>query len=620
MLSRTGCRLLILLLMTTPAAAAVQQNKPRVEVRIGSRNVFLGQAVEYQIRVSDLSNPTPKTDFPPSLRSESLGPPAIESRMHIINGVLSRSTTFVFRYRLTPDKAGRVTIPEPTVTAEGREFRGKPIVIDVTGPSPSDLFRIRSRVDRDHIYPMQRFRAELIVELKELDKPYSVISPVSARVLREAPALSIPWFADQRLPQEIVATGQLDTREWRTRDGSGFSVNGLRDFNLLSLLPPAERFVESDEAGEDRQWFRYVFSRTLLARQPGTYDLGRSALQGRLVRSIEGDQATRERVFGVTEPLVVEVRPLPLDGRPDSWIGVIGDLDVETRILPATARVGEPLTLTLNLRGSGSLADAFPPNLAANPEITDHFRVHEPTSRLMQNGRRFSWSLRAKEAGQRAFPPVELTWFDPAQEKYVTARTSPIDLEITSSEVLDADAIEAAQAEAGLTRSGGGIRANLATVRRDGVHARVWFSAWGIIAAASVIGWVVLGRDRQQRQHSRNRQQHLNDARTLLRSARTQLQDGNIGEGLAGIRAALAAICASVSGHREEGRTAQELIGELRELGFPETLIAQTQQLLEDCEAARYGSIARDARDLAEKAVTSIDGLLDAASRKGPVS
>lgn len=59
----------------------------------------------------------------------------------------------------------------------------------------------------------------------------------------------------------------------------------------------------------------------------------------------------------------------PLDGRPDSFIGAIGSFTVVSELSPTTARVGDPLTLAITLKGKGLLSDAQPPRLDSVAEI-----------------------------------------------------------------------------------------------------------------------------------------------------------------------------------------------------------------------------------------------------------
>lgn len=114
------------------------------------------------------------------------------------------------------------------------------------------------------------------------------------------------------------------------------------------------------------------------------------------------------------------VRPLP--PAPPGFTGAVGTFELESKVVPETARVGDPITWTMTLRGVG--------NWPSNPtlperEVSADFQVVQPQGRqAMDDGRLFSGSLTEDavlvptRAGTYEIGPVKFVWFDTASGAY----------------------------------------------------------------------------------------------------------------------------------------------------------------------------------------------------------
>src|SRR5690606_1734199 len=95
---------------------------------------------------------------------------------------------------------------------------------------------------------------------------------------------------------------------------------------------------------------------------------------------------------------------------------------LESKVVPENARVGEPITWTMTLRGVG--------NWPANPtlperEVVADFQVVQPQGRrAMDDDRLFSGSLTEDAVlvptrpGNFAIGPVKFVWFDTTRGSY----------------------------------------------------------------------------------------------------------------------------------------------------------------------------------------------------------
>ena len=117
----------------------------------------------------------------------------------------------------------------------------------------------------------------------------------------------------------------------------------------------------------------------------------------------EGNGYSGRRLVAIAPSVAVVVREVPVP-RPATFCGGIGGYRLAASASPKSLRVGDPLTLTLDIErgtGSGSLDLISAPDLTANPRIAADFEILDksPTGRSGGEAKRFEYALRPKRAG-----------------------------------------------------------------------------------------------------------------------------------------------------------------------------------------------------------------------------
>jgi hypothetical protein len=323
---------------------------------------------------------------------------------------------------------------------------------------------------------------------------------------------------------------------------------------------------------------------------------------------------TGEEIYAVAAPLVVAVKDVPLEGRPDSYIGLVGTFQAGAELEPRESKVGDPMTLSLELSGTGTFANAITPDLKRIPEIADRFKVYEATEEIKDNRCRFTYGLRPQEAGIEEFPSISLSYFDVDTERYVTLNTKPIPVRIMKTDHLSDDQIVSARrgpssAESELEARREGVFANVTDpreVRDDRVRPGRWLLALagmaGIYACASLVTvrfQKLVGDGSLVR-----RRGAASKAKRRLAEALARIEQQRFVEGADLVQSALAGLVADVTDLPEAGMTPRDVDSRLAELGVEDGLRGRVAELLETCDAARYGAIqrsgqlGRDARDV----------------------
>lgn len=152
--------------------------------------------------------------------------------------------------------------------------------------------------------------------------------------------------------------------------------------------------------------------------------------------------AVEQRML-TTEPLELTIRPLP--AAPAGFTGAVGTFTLTSKVVPTTPTVGEPVTWTLELAGTGNW-----PDIAGLPEreVSADFSVVQPKSkRTMKDNALFEGTLGEdvvlvpNKAGRYTLGPVKFTYFDPSSGTYRTLSTEPVTLEVGAGTAAPAPAV-----------------------------------------------------------------------------------------------------------------------------------------------------------------------------------
>jgi hypothetical protein len=131
----------------------------------------------------------------------------------------------------------------------------------------------------------------------------------------------------------------------------------------------------------------------------------------------------------------VTVKPLP-PGAPAAFNGAVGKFTLESKVVPTSANIGDPITWTLTLSGTGNWPDL--PGLPAR-EASKDFRVVQPQAkRTNKDGALFESTLTEDvvliptKAGTYTLGPVSFSYFDPAKGDYQTITAPRTSVTITA--------------------------------------------------------------------------------------------------------------------------------------------------------------------------------------------
>lgn len=147
---------------------------------------------------------------------------------------------------------------------------------------------------------------------------------------------------------------------------------------------------------------------------------------------------TSRPVYLTTEPFDLEVLPLPTEGRPENFAGLVGQWTLESLYDKDEVAYGEPITLKVTLRGEGSLEALTSLGLEAR---LPGFSVYETSGEVRQEVRGsvyysekdFEVILVPREVGDLVIPDIDLAYFEPESASYKQLTIPGKTLKVTGS-------------------------------------------------------------------------------------------------------------------------------------------------------------------------------------------
>ncbi len=546
--------------------------QPAASASVDKQTVALDDTLRFTIRVSGSDQ----------VEEPRLGPLAdfvvvSQFRSQSVNIVGGRTSVDVsFQYILQPRSEGATTIPAIEVVAGGQVLKTRPITVEVVPPrgaSPRQPAPSQTPVVPPRLSPFlgpDELHGDVIVRC-ETDKTTAYVG--------EQILLTFSVYYSAR-PVDI---------QYEPANTEGFRVQELPE-------PPPRYDVIDGE--------RYVVKKDLKLLFPTA--AGEHTIGPAKVRYTRGfwDPATETRS---TEPITIRVSRLPEAGRPESFSGVVGSLEVRAVLDRDRITRGEAATLTVVVRGWGNLEAMSAPVMSLPAGVREYRssedRRFEPKpvdgGYRVEGEAHFDNVIIPTTVGEITIPPIWIGYFDPEAERYRVARSDPVVLHVEPGEA--GIGPEAAVADPGeqlrplpdrlVNRSDGGLVSPLVVVSQ--VAAVAWLIGTGVV---------------RRRRDILERNPRLARARRAARTASRRIREaGGLAprEAAAGIAAALGGYVADkldVPSATVSPATAEEVLASHGAASCGEELT----QLLRACDSVRFsrdpaadvGSISRGALEL----------------------
>ncbi|PAW77787.1 MAG: hypothetical protein B9S33_20005 [Pedosphaera sp. Tous-C6FEB] len=211
-------------------------------------------------------------------------------------------------------------------------------------------------------------------------------------------------------------------------DGREFQVPSLKgDGFTFAAVPHQEAREQVGNAIYRVLVFRYVAT----AVKAGKLPLGPAHCSFNLHVRVGGNdvfdffnRGVRAQAVTISsEPLTIDVQPLPTEGRPADFNGAIGSFGLSATIAPTDVAVGDPVTVRVQISGRGGMDSLQMPPL----NLGGAFKSYPPSATtenpdpLAMNGvKKFEQVVQPQSAEVRELPGFSFSFFDPDARAYRT--------------------------------------------------------------------------------------------------------------------------------------------------------------------------------------------------------
>lgn len=515
-----------------------------------------------------------------------------------INGRQVRQTQSMrYLYRITPRQPGLLRVPAIPVSVDGETKYTRPLLLRVSRADASNLLFVELKASKPEVYVGEPI--ELTLEIWLL--------PFADRGVRFGP-----------------------NEMWDRVDRAGSSWGPFAE--LLERGQARVTYRGDKRVGDDQQMRSYIVyevTQRVWAERPGplmkddvrivvSYPL-RVGRDDSPFSIFNGPRVTQARpVVGTITESPVTVKAIPTEGRPLYYRGAVGRHTIQAMANPVEVSVGDPITLTMMVRGEGRLETLQAPPLADLPEFTSRFQVAvDPLPGVVQDGaKRFTQSLRPLNSEVTEIPSIPLAYFDTDRGEFVTVYSEPIPLQIAAAERMSATQIVQSEGSGErttdvLTRSVYGIEGNYTNaaelLAQQGLRASPALAA---VAGGCPLVYAVCAL-LQRRRDRLISDTALRRRRGARRAAMKRLDEAKGDPGL--LAEALLSYVSDRFDRPAGGLTRQEAVQQLGQAGMSAEVVRRVDEVLSDCEAARFaGRMSTAAAELEGRVRAALAALVRA--------
>jgi len=333
------------------------------------------------------------------------------SSTQIINGKISRETTYTYVYYLQAMTPGKYVIPPAGYKYKNKTYYSDSLRIEVTGNGTAQqgvAGRSGQNVQNEDVASDDDIFVNLILDKKEVFLGQHIVATVKiySRVdISGINEIKYPGF--EGFLKTDLETPQLTSLRRENINGRLYGTGIVQQF-LLYPQKPGEITIDpvqisvliQQKSGQSDPFFGDFFQ---------TYTTVPKAI--------------------FSKALKIKVNPLP-GIKPDDFSGIVGKASITATANKDSVNVNDAVNLKIVISGSGNLKLANAPGIQMPADV----EVYDPkvTDNLTNNSggtsgqKIFEYVLIPRHYGEYKIPPVKYSYFDLSTRRYETLTTPEI--------------------------------------------------------------------------------------------------------------------------------------------------------------------------------------------------
>ena len=580
-----------------PGAASAQAGKPKYSAKLSSTRVEVGEPFTYELRITTQGGDPEVNQIALPAGLQKVGESAMQG------GGNTRQT--VVSWQLMAMKAGRFTIPGPSISWNKQRFAPAAATVEVTAATGrrSSPFMlpggITIRLPSDDDEPSEKERPELAL-------PSAPDNLLFLRAVADKKAVVI----GEQVTVTFYAYFRANFHPEESHDAP------FDDFRTVSILdePGTQQRPLYALAGQDRFNVKVIGRIAAFPLKAGALHTGTAKMKLSGFRmGPYTERESNDEIITVTEP--------PIDYRPPGYrFGDVGQFKLEAVVQARRIDEGGAVPVLITVTGSGSFPDSIrvPDRTGLewlDPEKKEKLTIQGGT---VTGSRSFGYVVRVKDTGTVDLGVVELSYWNPAARRYEITRAALGKVEVTRKGPGPAPSAKpAASANGGAATDGAVVDpfVGLSTPRLAlgaYVAARPPFwgeggALWGLLAAPPLLVGLAFAGSLGLRKARARRIEGAESKSALAEIALGEAEDAEASGDMKALAAALErAVHLAVEGAtglRSRGVLIADLPRELAPLDVAPELADDIRDALLACESIRFDPDgAAAAHDLGERA------------------
>ena len=352
---------------------------------------------------------------------EIIGGPftSTSSSVQIINGSVTRANTQTFSFHLRAIKEGVFTIPSASITVDKKKITSEPCEINVVASASgastynratSNTSNSKSNITAKEVFLKATPNKKKVYQGEQILLTYNIYYtiPISQLSVSKSPSYSGFWTKD--ITENDGSLQQSST----VIDGQQYNVATIKE---IVLFPQKSGNLIIDP-----------LDLTCVAqiRQQRKRTQGYDPFED-FFGDVMGTSYTNVRKDIKSQPITIEVEPLPTANKPESFQGAVGQFTFTSKIDKSELKVNEAFTLTLTVSGKGNIELLELPKPAFPPD----FEVYDPKiSTTVKNNalgiygsKKAEYIIIPRVSGDFTLEDIEFSYFNPSLKKYETLKS-----------------------------------------------------------------------------------------------------------------------------------------------------------------------------------------------------
>jgi hypothetical protein len=573
----------LVVLMAT--SSLVRADAITFEATVNSPRVSLNEALQLTLTITGVNENLDPISLPvlDGFSAKYLGP---STSVSIVNGDYHSERSFI--YNLFPNKVGRFQIPAISATIAGQTYRTKPIDVEVFESSaqaqasggtsdqnqaPStqglkDKIVVIASVDDTDVYLHQRI--PLTIKLLVNDVPLRDIQ----YPLFDKTGLVVDDFEKPQQSSGIINGVRYDTVEFKTN----IYPNRLGDLSLGPVQIQGNVIYKTS--------------------QENPFNRDNSFFGSNIFNNFFDSYTTRP-VTVASQPVLLHVSPLPSERCPNDFSGAIGQFDFQASVSPLQVKAGDPLTLKMDVTGSGNFKNLQMPVFQA-----PGFKFYTPQIKDMGNEKTAEEVIIPTSVGIKEVPALHFSYFDTSIKDYKTITRGPFAIQVTAPspdqefKAVGFTNLNPASSAAPANQFSFGKMFNKIHKVLEKLCRSIWFwVSLGFILAAGIsyFSWRRF-QDRLENDPAfARRLKAVREARRALVPAGEYISSGKHKDFYALLSKVLRDYLANKWHQPSAALSVEEILRNLKKAKLDETRIAQVKSLLEQADLVCFAGANRDA-------------------------